>query len=254
MTLSGNVLGTFQLQGTFHDVEMSLNSRTVTKLPGPSNEQRPSGKIEFNAPIPDLVVCATSEVDAVMGPIPSISRNRTGNTQFDSAYAVFVAPGAESIVATFRTSPAGEVLAWAKPEVLNQCIDLKLLWFRAQGGRCELVRPPMGPGAAHATLTLCANLARSAGGRALVEMPAETPVEPSLVELVPLWIVVLTACVPGAIFGGMFSAIPWLQSVNDESFAAYALHVTTCIAAACALFIASWVMMSLMERWRRQPS
>jgi len=57
--------------------------------------------LRFAAPLPNLVVCSEREIEAVMGPLPSAPRVRTGHCAFDRAFAVFVwSSPADSLVAT----------------------------------------------------------------------------------------------------------------------------------------------------------
>jgi hypothetical protein len=187
MTAEGDVLGKYVLRGTLHEVDVTFESHTARKLPGPSNQERPCAIVELDAALPDLVVCSVSDVDAVMGPIPSVPRAATGDTDFDAAYAIFTTPPTGDVAGGFRTSQNADALAWARPDVLRQLLLLRVFWFRAQAGHCQLVTPPKGPKSAHRVLTAAINIARSAARRSLVELPPVLPSEARVPDVWPFW-------------------------------------------------------------------
>lgn len=196
-TLVGDVLGKCELRGTLHEVDVTFENYTTRKLPGPSNQERTCAVVEFDAALPDLVVCSVSDVDAVMGPIPSVPRTPTGDTAFDAAYAIFTTPPTGDVTGGFRTSQSADALAWARPDVLHHLVLLGVFWFRAQAGHCHLVTPPKGPKSAHRVLSAAINIARSATRRSLVELPAVLPSETRIQDVAPFWEVAIITFLGG---------------------------------------------------------
>lgn len=241
LTVHGDILGAFSLRGTLHGVDFSLANSELTTLPGPSSELRSCALVELRAAIPDMVVCTLGDVDAVMGAIPSVPRTPTGDTMFDSVYAVFAAPPTGEATGDFRTSPAADALAWAKPEVLRQWLAQGILWFRARGGACQMAGAPTGPKRAHQILTVAANVSRAVAGQPLVEMPEALPSEMRVQKLMPI----VTIAFVGTAAGVLVSLVPiFLFPLRGDGQMVVAMMVCSAGVYFC------WVLFSF-ARWAR---
>ncbi len=185
LTLSGDILERFALRGSHQGLELVCESHTFMKRPGRHDESEWCYRVAFRAPLEDMLVCGTSQVDAFMGPVPAVRPTRSGAPEFDGRYSVFVTPSDAVRDADFRTSPAAAALPWARPVVLRQFLDLGPTYFRAKDGRCELVGRPLHAGEVGATLALCVNLARASLGNAPLEAPPVQPRAPRITTLVP---------------------------------------------------------------------
>lgn len=237
----GDILDSFQMRGTYDGGEVLLRNNGQRKLPGPSSEQRTCGLVKFNAAIPDLIVCSTTDADAVMGPIPSVARTPTGSVQFDSMYSVFVAPQTSDAGTSFRRDPISAVLSWAKPEVLQQCVAEGVKWFRVHGGNCELALPPTGPKRAHIALALSANLRRAAAAQPILALPAPLSAERRVPELTPLYLVLVVTSSVGA-----FLAMPFACTVLPSD----GPEIPLAMLLGFAVLYTLWVTVSL-ARWAR---
>lgn len=242
MTVEGDVLEAFTIRGALQGIEFSLENNAATKVPGPSSEQRSCALVELGAAIPDMVVCSLGDVDAVMGPIPSVPRTLTGDTTFDAAYAIFTATPTGEAPGGFRTTQAADALAWAKPDVLRQCIALGMLWFRVRGARGQLAAPPTNCKRAHQILTLAVNIALAAAGRPIVEMPVGLPTERRVQGVAPFWGVAIVA-----IAGGMLVSVPTVMLLLLDRGWETALAMFVCSA---ALYF-GWIIFSFLK-WTRQ--
>lgn len=252
MSFKGDPLDDFQMRGTCRGIEMSLANWMRVEVPGPSGLQQACGRVEFDANIRDMLICRQSDVDKLLGPIPGVARTSTGNPSFDSSYGVFVAPPAGETAASFRDAPGADILIWAKSEVLQEFMEQEVLWFRAQNGRCHLVCPPMGTGAAHSALALCANIARAAVGKSLLEMPEREQPLALVSDPAPFWSIALAALIPALLPGGILAGLTSLGAREKASLEAMGLppdlHLANCMLAGWALAILILVLVN-RRRW-----
>jgi hypothetical protein len=111
--------------------------------------------VKVPADLADQLVCAASEVDAVMGPMPSVPRVKTGFAPFDHRYALFGGPA-----------------PWAKRALVERFLELGLRWLRVREGRCEIAFPPLATEDLPRAIALAATVARLPSGAGSLPRPA----------------------------------------------------------------------------------
>lgn len=246
MELHGDVLENYELRGSVDGIQVSLKRCANLKMPGSSTETKPYGLVEVDAAMPDLILCKIGDVDAVMGPIPAVSRTLTGDTELDARYALFIAAPTGEIGSSFRTAQGADRLSWAKPAVLRQCVAQDVCWLRARDGRCELVLHCIRAEHAYVAFMLGVNLARAAAGRPLLEMPPTPAVEPRVDELLPWWLVATTALFLGFFPGSLLLFIPW--GFDEHSWTVFIPAM-----AFSAIVFVVWIAITF-ARWILRPS
>jgi hypothetical protein len=152
LVVSGDPLGSYALVGRAHDVDITLENGDAKPRPGVTQESEPVCLVKVAADLADQLVCVASEVDAVMGPLPSVPRIKTGFAPFDQRYAVFGGPA-----------------PWAQPALLQRFLDLGLRWLRVREGRCEIAFPPLATDDLPRAIALGATVARLPSGAVPVE-------------------------------------------------------------------------------------
>jgi hypothetical protein len=143
LSLSGNVLGTFELRGPMRGVDVELTNLTTQKKPGASEESVTACVVRVELPLADQIVCKTSEIDLIMGPLPTAPRVRCDYANFDAAYAIFVIPTNEVSEGSYRSHAEMSAAPWAQPQLLDRLLELDLLWLRVRERRAEFVFPPL---------------------------------------------------------------------------------------------------------------
>jgi hypothetical protein len=134
LTLSGDPLGTYTLRGQTGGVDVVVENGASKPPPGARGDdaERTVGLVRVGTRLVDQIVCESTKVDAVMGPLPAVPRVSTGAGMFDARYAAFVTAGA----------PDGAI-AWADPSTLGTMVTLSLVWMRVQAGQCEVAFEPL---------------------------------------------------------------------------------------------------------------
>jgi hypothetical protein len=160
LSWSGDPLGAPTLSGRVHGVDVVLENGSGHARPGVREHSELSCLVRVHARLEDQIVCRASEVDAVMGPLPSATRRKTGHESFDAAYATF-----------------GGETPWARPALLDGMRDLAMLWLRTRDGQCELAFPTLGATDLPRAATVAANVARASWGQPAVDM-RRGPIEP----------------------------------------------------------------------------
>jgi len=117
LTPSGDPLGTFELQGLMHDVEVTLENGTSIRPPGGRNEEGGHGDacvVRVAAPLADQLVCKLGEVDQMLGPLPTVPRLRTGHTQAAAGKPVpQIERGRRTVKHPRRDTNIGMYAVWA---------------------------------------------------------------------------------------------------------------------------------------------
>jgi hypothetical protein len=160
LSWSGDPLDAPTLSGRVHGVDVVLENGSSHARPGVQEHSELSCLVRVQARLEDQIVCRASDVDAVMGPLPSAPRRKAGHELFDAAYAAF-----------------GGETPWARPALLDGMRDLAMLWLRSRDGQCELAFPPLGARDLARAVTVAANVARVSWGEPAVDM-RRGPIEP----------------------------------------------------------------------------
>lgn len=214
LEVAGNVLGSYVLTGRAHGIDLVVDNGSSQRRPGPGDESAVVCALRFAASMSDLVICRASEVDAVMGALPSAPRVRTGHARFDSGYAVFVG-GAAS--AEYRGPAPIDLGAFAAPKILDRLVELDLRWMRVQDGKVELALTKLEPEDVARAVDLAASVARTTRG----EPPLDVAAGPRETRM-PLRLPGNPAIAWGAATLAMFCGIPVafvpaLRDLNAES-------------------------------------
>lgn len=227
LAVDGNPLGSYSLRGQFATVDLVLDNGKAEKLPGPSSETSTVCMVRVDAPLPDMVVCSASEIDRVMGPLPSAERVRTGHAGFDARYAVFIARE-QSHYRGVEPASAGP---WAAPATLDRLLDLDLAWMRVREGKVEIALAVLSPEDVARGLAVGANVARASRGEALID------VRPGVVEPRPLVPGSMGGCIAwmitgavGLIGGFVASFFEFFREIDQEAVCgqgAKLLHTTS---------------------------
>lgn len=182
IAVEGDSLKDYRLHGSVHGAEVEVHAMVERAPPG-AREDEPKKTvcvIKLALPLPDLIVCRSTDVDRVMGPLPAVPRTRTGHADFDKVYSLFVSSGATGdqggAEGGYRRPGTIGPLGWAKPPILDRLTDLGLVWMRAREGACELAFEIFVPEDTVRAVVTSANMLRALTGAALIPVPAGEPV------------------------------------------------------------------------------
>jgi hypothetical protein len=170
VVLQGNPFGSYSVEVNASGFMVRAKSAVSRKRPGTREDESSETVclVELAFQTADFIVCRSSVVDAVMGPLPAVPRVRTGHAAFDAAYSVFAAPA--SIVATpgYRDAPVPTNIAWAQPAIVERLLELGLRWMRVREAQAEVTFDPLQPQDAVRAALTCVNIVRGAAGAGLM--------------------------------------------------------------------------------------
>jgi hypothetical protein len=178
LTLEGALQKTFNRRGAFEirssardSVPAStLRNDATVKLPGASGKSRDACIVQLDVPLPDLLICKVSEIDLLLGPLPSLRRTRTGDPAFDDAYAIFIQGEVEG-PSGFRESGSATSRLWSDSLVRAELLDLRTVWVRVREGHLEIALEPTALHGAVRALRLAVGIHRAVRGHRGAEPP-----------------------------------------------------------------------------------
>jgi len=140
LQMSGDPLGAYQLQGNYEGIDLRLENHASIQPPW-SNDAEESvscAKVTFWAPLPHSMVCPRSVQDRVVVQFPPVPRAKTGFSEFDATFEVFVDPYRRPAA---QPGSASANLRWPPSETLGVLVDMNLRWLRVKDECAELVLP-----------------------------------------------------------------------------------------------------------------
>lgn len=191
-SLHGNPFDSYVLRTTVEGIDVQVHNRAVRKRPGAREDDSSKTVCAIELPLdgPDLIVCRMEEVDAVMGPLPSAVRKRSGHAAFDAQYAIFASAAEPETGPSYRGPPLTKSTAWAQPAVVERLIELKLQWMRLREGRGEVVFEPFEAEDAVRGVRTCANIARAISGAQPERVEPGPPIARRQ-PMEPLWVALI---------------------------------------------------------------
>jgi hypothetical protein len=221
LEIDGDPIRSCSMRGNVHGVDLTIDVRTTRALPGPSETSESATSVSGHAPLPEQIVCRSADVDKVMGPLPAVPRQPTGDATFDASYAVFVGAGAAAQPPTgYRdAAPTAPAVVWADPKTLADMHAQRLIFMRVDNGRCELAFEPRSADDVAPLVATAANVIRRASGQPRVSPQMETTtVTPAIAY----------DSVTGVMFAGLASILvspigatlaflPSLREINAEA-------------------------------------
>lgn len=201
LALTGDPFAQHRLEGTVGDTRITVHHRVPRPRPGAREDDTSPTVcfVELELNVPDLIVCQIKEVDRVMGPLPAVSRTRTGHAAFDEAFAVFASTSAAESGSSYRGAPVIPSIAWARASVVERLVELGLLWIRVRDQRCEVAFEPSGPEDEVRAARTSVNLARAVAGAPL--LPVDEGSRTSVRESSSPVVVALVGAVAGLFLG-----------------------------------------------------
>jgi hypothetical protein len=218
LELEGDPIGRCSMRGIVRGVDLTTTIKTTCVLPGPSDVRRAATTVAGSVPLPDQIVCRSSEVDLIMGALPTLPRQATSHPNFDAAYAVFVSDGGPAAMGYRHT--VASAIAWADPTTLTEMLAQRLIFMRVQRGRCELVFEPTPASEVVPLVTIAANVVRRAAGTSIVVPQVRSaPVVTAALSYEPVMSVMLGSLVSLflAPFGAGLAFLPPLRELNAET-------------------------------------
>jgi len=215
LSFEGDPLGAFTLRGRSSGVDLVLENASYEPRPGPGDEREVVCIVRFAAPLADMIVCRASQVDAIMGALPSAPRVRTGHGAFDARYAVFVTQGASG----YRGADPTSAGPWAATPILERAMDLALAWMRVRDANVEIAFARLSVDDVARGLAVAANVARAARGEALVDVRGGflTPPRNAPAEIMSMGLLWGISGVLGAIVGFVASFFEWFRTLDQEA-------------------------------------
>jgi hypothetical protein len=129
------------LHGLVDGVDVRIRNGARLHPPGVTTEDAAPAvcSVTMAADLDDAIFCKVDQADAIVGPLPTARRVRTGHALFDHRYAIFLSPSAERREGGFRSAPVERSFATLPTDVFDTLIDLGAEWGRCQEGHVQIV-------------------------------------------------------------------------------------------------------------------
>lgn len=216
ISVTGVPFDNYKLNGDIHGVSLQFASDVNSDLPNGTTEPLRLSQVKFAAPIPDLVLCRTADIDRIMGMLPHVAKTSTTNADFDCQYGLFVTALVEPTACDFRSAPANAALRWATSEVLQRMLDLKVVSMRVKEGQCELNVERVHLGQVDALLCLASDVGSLVQQRQPVKAVAQKAILPKPARALDLVLAGIGTAMTGVLV--LWIPLGWLLKGLTEEY------------------------------------